>query len=213
MSMPDGLQAIAFVSTTGPQIETCVLLCWDEGGKSIAKVSDDLSIGEMERFNPFILSSADILVVNALDKVVYVWSPETVRPTDPEWTYKCVSISPLLGHITKRMTLEELDAAAESEQKARDKLVELRLEVERERARADRWANACERLMRWIEPIATNRLLNLLERRHADQLRTIRRVLKDRRIDGTTLVGLIENQRDPIDYERSRWIGLREKRN
>ena len=227
---PDGLHTLVFFSQFDGNIErgsgktqrlehvsnaeTHLGLFWDEGGKTVAKSASDMSAGELDRFNSFILSSADILVMNALGRIVYSWSPTKVNAIDPDWTYKSVSIDSMLAYITKRLTLEELDSLAESEQEARDELAELH-ETNRqlvhnlhkavgaateELHRATNLAIALNNLADWVEHMLENRFLRLLlTLSRPSTTMAVITVIKDRHLEGVTLEGLMNDRANPVD--------------
>ena len=140
--VPEGLHALAFLcrvegphrmgsgKTTyldhNPKISSSVLLAWEDDGKVIVKADDDMKAPELSKFNPFVRSDADILVVDAERKIAYVSDLLPRKAVDPSWTYKSVSMDSILEYITKKLTVEELDQRATSEQQARDELRELR---------------------------------------------------------------------------------------
>jgi hypothetical protein len=184
------------------------------------------SVREFTACNTFVNHGPYLSVADVDQKVLYVTMlPEQMAPG---WTYKLVLFDDILKYIVALVTLDELDALAEGEQRARDELAELReqnRELDRELAEAERLrsneliradlnADALRRLADWVEPIFARGVMNLLARGpFQDRIRLVRRVLKDRKIEGVTLVGLINGHRDPIDPSpRLPWIGLREKK-
>lgn len=139
--LPEGLHALAFSCRVEgphrmgsgkmayldntPYISASVLLVWEEDDKLIVKADRNVSAAELAKFNPFTRSDADILVVDTEHKIVYISTP-FCGSVDPEWTYKSVSMKAILKYITKKLTMEQLDERATSEQEARDELRELR---------------------------------------------------------------------------------------
>jgi hypothetical protein len=104
-----------------------VLLSWEEDdGKLIVKADDNMSAAELAKFNSFVRSDSDILVVNTEHKIAYVSDLLPRKNVDPAWTYKSVSMDAILEYITKKLTMEELDERATSEQRMRDEMLELR---------------------------------------------------------------------------------------
>ena len=142
IKVPEGLHALAFFSRAeGPQrmgsgktayfdcdpkLSSSILLAWVEDGKLLAKADADMKVSELSRFNPFVRSDADILVVDAERKIICVSDLLPRKSCDPLWTYKTVSTEAILEYITKKLTMEELAQRATSEQQARDELRELR---------------------------------------------------------------------------------------
>jgi len=142
VKVPDGLQGIAFFCRVEepqrrgsgktayldytPQLSTSVLLIWEEDdGKLIVKADKDMSASELARFNSFIRSDVDVFVVDSERKIAYSsFLPN--KAVDPTWTYKSVSVEAILYYITKKLTMEQLDERVTSEQRARDKVQELR---------------------------------------------------------------------------------------
>lgn len=140
LKVPEGLHALAFFcrvegphrmgsgKTTyldhNPKISSSVLLAWEEDGKLLVKADDDMKAPELSKFNPFVRSDADVLVVDADRKIAYVSDLLPRKAVDPAWTYKSVSVEAILEYITKKLTMEELDQRATSEQQARDELKE-----------------------------------------------------------------------------------------
>ncbi len=140
--VPEGLHALAFCCRVkGPhcmgsgrmtyldynlKVSSSVLLAWEDEGKVLVKADDDMKAPELSRFNSFTRSDADILVIDAERKIAYVSDLLPRKAVDPAWTYKSVSMDAILEYITKKLTMEELDQRATSEQQARDELRELR---------------------------------------------------------------------------------------
>ena len=109
-----------------PQISASVLLSWEENSKPIVKADKDMSASELAQFNPFVRSDADVLVVDSERTIVYMSDLLPHKAADSAWTYKFVPMKAILEYITKKLTMEQLDERATSEQKARDELSELR---------------------------------------------------------------------------------------
>ena len=142
LKVPEGLQALAFFCKVegphrmgsgkatyldhNPKISSSVLLAWEEEGKLLVKADDDMKAPELSKFNPFVRSDADVLVVDADRKIAYVSDLLPRKTVDLSWTYKTVSMDAILDYITKKLNMEELDQRATSEQQARDELRELR---------------------------------------------------------------------------------------
>lgn len=142
VKVPDGLQGVAFFCKVEeprrvgsgktayldltPRLSTSVLLIWEEDDKLIVKADKDMSESELARFNPFVRSYVDLLVVDLDRKIVYVLDLLPRKAVDPMWTYKSISMEAILDYITKRLTLEELDQRANFEQRACDELMQLR---------------------------------------------------------------------------------------
>lgn len=155
-NVPDGLHATAFYCRVDgprrmgsgktaylddtPLISNSVLLGWEEDDKSFIRADKDMSAAELARFNSFVRSDTDVLVVDTDRRIVY--APDSMRSNnlDPMWTYKSVSMNTILEYITKKLTLEELDQRATSEQRARDELREIKEELGRMRAKVI-WAD------------------------------------------------------------------------
>ncbi|HEV8666598.1 MAG TPA: hypothetical protein VN665_01980 [Candidatus Paceibacterota bacterium] len=145
--VPEGLHALAFFCRVegphrmgsgkatyldhNPKLSSSVLLAWEDDGKVMVKADDDMKAPELTRFNSFVRSDADILVVDADRKIAYVSDLLPRKAVDLAWTYKSVSMDAILEYITKKLTMEELDQRATSEQQARDELRELRGTVDR----------------------------------------------------------------------------------
>lgn len=143
VKVPDGLQGIAFFCEVEgprevgsgktarldytPQLSTSVLLSWgEENGKLIVKADEDMSASELAKFNSFVRSDTNVLIVDSERKIAYVSGLLLREAVDPDWTYKLVSMEAILKRITKELTMEQLDEQATSEQRARDELLELR---------------------------------------------------------------------------------------
>lgn len=143
VKVPDGLQGVAFFCKVEeprrmgggktayldhtPRLSASVLLSWEEGNdKLIVKADKDMSASELAKFNSFVRSDADVLVVDSERKIAYVSDLLPRKAVDPAWAYKSVSMEAILEYITKKLTMEQLDERATSEQRARDELRELR---------------------------------------------------------------------------------------
>ncbi len=140
--VPEGLHALAFFCRVegphrmgsgkatyldhNPKVSSSVLLAWEDEGKMFVKADDDMKAPELSRFNSFTRSDADILVIDAERKIAYVSDLLPRKTADSAWTYKSVPMEVILEYITKKLTMEELDQRAISEQRARDGLQELR---------------------------------------------------------------------------------------
>jgi hypothetical protein len=142
VEIPEGSHAVAFFSKTeGPQQvgyglnsevshvvkkSTGVLLCWeDTNGKTIAKGNSEMSASEMARFNPFVCSDTDVFVTDVTSKTIYTSGLSRKKATNPAWTYKTVSMDSILEYVVKRITIEELDERATSEEHSRNQLATL----------------------------------------------------------------------------------------
>jgi len=142
VKVPDGLQGITFFCKVEeprrmgsgktayldhtPQISASVLLSWEDDGKLIVKADEDMSASELGKFNSFVRSDADVLVVDSERKIAYISDLLPRKAVDSAWTYKSVPMEAILEYITKKLTMEQLDGRATSEQQARDELRELR---------------------------------------------------------------------------------------
>jgi hypothetical protein len=136
--VPEGLHALAFFSKDkGPhqirsgmttyldhetKFDSCMLLAWEEDGKVIVKADNTMAPKELLRFNAFVRSGADILIVDSEHRTVYFPFLSDVK-AERNWTYKGVSMDSILEYITRNLTLDELDERAISEQKLRDEIV------------------------------------------------------------------------------------------
>lgn len=141
IKVPEGLHALAFFCrVAGPhqigsgkmayldhntKVSSSVLLIWENDGKVFVKADDDMTAQELSRFNSFVRSDTDILVVDAERKIAYISDLLPRKAVDSTWTYKSVSMEAILEYITKKITMEQLDERATSEQWARDELQEL----------------------------------------------------------------------------------------
>lgn len=142
IEVPDGLHALAFFCRVegphrmgsgptaylehNPKLSSKMLLAWRDDDKVILKADDDLTASELSKFNAFVRSGTDILVVDPERKTAYVSALLPRDAVDPSWTYKLVSMDAILEYITRKLTMEELDGRATSEQRNRDELQELR---------------------------------------------------------------------------------------
>ena len=103
-------------------------LSWyDDSGKLFLKLVDDMSDDELGLFNKFETSDKEIFVCDQERKIAYVVSLD--QATDNAWTYKVVSIGTLLMYITKKLTMDDLDKLATTEQAKRDELYDLKCEM------------------------------------------------------------------------------------
>lgn len=176
MKVPDGLHAVAFFCRVDeprrmgsgktayldrtPCISSSVLLSWEEDGKLIIKADKDISATELAKFNPFVRSDTDILVTDTDHKVAYVSNTLPHSAVDPVWTYKFVSTDAILEYITKKLTLEELNDKATSEQQAYDELQELRdkaAELDRTRREYNCFAMLLDDLNRYRNGVLRSR--------------------------------------------------------
>jgi hypothetical protein len=168
--VPDGLHGLAFFCKVDepqrkgsgktayldytPQLSCSVLLSWEEDDKLIVKADKDMATAELARFNPFVRSEADVLVVDTNRKIAYVSNVLPRNAVDPMWMYKSVAMDTILEYITKRLTMQELDQRAASEQQARDELLELRDTVAHLVGETDRMTKTLmksERFYKWLE--------------------------------------------------------------
>src|SRR3989344_5290184 len=137
------LQACAFHITSptvnGMRHRIALLLFWNEGEKKIGYDINGSSINaprakDIAQFNPFVIGEGGIVVADATRSVRYIHEgTPPAQILESGWTVKTVSIDATLRYICKQITLEELDAAAESEQRARDKLAETKAELDKYR--------------------------------------------------------------------------------
>jgi hypothetical protein len=106
-----------------PKIGSMLCLAWeDNNGKVFIKPEGEMTASELFQFNPFILSDTYILVVNTESRITYTSVLPPCQTLDPSWTYKVVSVDAILGYITKRLMMGELDHRATFEQFAHDEL-------------------------------------------------------------------------------------------
>ncbi|MDO8408430.1 MAG: hypothetical protein Q7S95_04395 [bacterium] len=235
--VPDGQHAIAFFSKVegprevgsgktrrldyAPVFGSCIVLCWSEDDKAIVKSSTDMSAAELSKFNGFTASATDIYVTSADHMTVYCCNPASFSTRDLKWNYKQVSVDAMLGYVTKRLTLEGLDAAAEGEQKARDELADLRglnyrlgldlLKAEarekNQRLRADGLVETLDRFANWVERMQQGQRAKVFSGKKApNTTAAVTQVLRDRHLNAEgfsalsiTLAGLINGQADPVD--------------
>lgn len=201
----------AYLDTT-PLTSSCVLLSWlQDDGKVIAKPDEKMSAKELMMFNPFIRSDVDVIVINAERKISY--SSGIPKVTDPGWTHKAVAMDHLLAYITKRITLEELEAFSVAEQKACDELAVLQAKhwilgrkldlaecLARDNAQRVNAAHAAlQCFCSWVALVLSNRLISMLVKLSApNTFRAITLVLKDGH-DGFEQAALIRGQGSPKD--------------
>ena len=142
IKVPEGLHSLAFFCRaegphqmgsgktayldSKPHLSASLLLSWKDDGKLFVKDDKNMSAGELAKFNSFVRSDVDIFVVNTEKKIAYVSDLLCHKIVDPAWTYKSVSMEALLEYITKKLTMEQLDERATSEQRAIDGLRDLR---------------------------------------------------------------------------------------
>lgn len=141
VKIPSGLHSLAFLCRVDepqrkgsrgtayqdhtPVLSTCLLLCWEDNSKLFVKSDREMTAAELAKFNSFVRSDANILVVDTDRKIAYVSNALPRNTIDSTWTYKVVATGAILEYITKKLTMEELDQRVISEQRARDELREL----------------------------------------------------------------------------------------
>jgi hypothetical protein len=160
VEVPSGLQAIAFFcNTTEPRrvgsgssaytdrtpiLSASVLLSWEEDDKLIIKADQDMSASELARFNGFVRTSTDVFVTDVDHKIVYTSKVLEHDPADPTWIYKSVQMNSILEYVTKKLTMEELDQRAESEQQVLDEMQGLREHNRILQGLFEKWATRAE---------------------------------------------------------------------
>ncbi len=222
------MMAFATRSTTVTQNEwgiELVLFSANERGDKIVAYNlygGEGSVREFTACNPFVNHGPYLSVADVEKRVLYV---TTAPEMAAGWAYKLIPMDFILKYITKRATLEELDAAAENAQKARDDLAELRASHELEMSdlatrlmnannqastaewragwnadRADGFAQTLDRFANWIEPILAHRMVSTVAL-WAFPVRAakVKEVLRARHAEGVSLAGLINGQADPVD--------------
>lgn len=112
-----------------PKLDSDVLLIWQDGDKTIAKENSNMTGAELAMFNSFVCSENKVTVTDTSRKIAYVVDAQRLSKPDSTWIYKTVSGDAVAKYIAKQITLEELDAAAESELAACNELATLREEI------------------------------------------------------------------------------------
>jgi hypothetical protein len=130
LRVPEGLHALALLEEQRDRPEDTqinLLLSWQEGDKRFVKDDSEMSAREIARFNPFVRSTRDILVINPEQGIVYCSDLEGHKESaDPAWVHAFISAEEILLYITKRLTLNELDERVVSEIRVQDELKKLR---------------------------------------------------------------------------------------
>jgi hypothetical protein len=127
LRIPEGLHALALCMENDSEDDGArvdLLLAWKEEDKWFVVSDEKMSATDLARFNPFVRSSGDVLVVDPQDKSVYCSDLEPPESIDTAWVYKFVRMDAILLYITKKLTLAQLAGQAVFERRAKDKLRE-----------------------------------------------------------------------------------------